>query len=561
MRTRGTLSFDEEKSDWVIECPPDVALRLKRIFPRMNQTRSTVLRIRHTMEVAADLEWALDRFPLAQSLADKKRLRRGAREHRAKLERLEQIVTQPPLSSSFAMTMPPRDYQSVAARLFLEQKFLLLGDEIGAGKTVTAIAALTDSRTIPAVVVVKGHLAKQWRDELARFIPLARTHIIKSVGHYDLPESQVYIISYNKLYSWWGILAQKCRCVIFDEIQELRIQDSKKYEAARGLTAELTYRLGMSATPIFNYGGEIWNIFNLLCPDVLGSESEFREEWCFDGSRHISVRDPVALGSYLRENKLLLRRTRREIGRVLPPVTRYVQDVEFDRNVYNQGLASADELARLLLSGTFLERGQAAREFDLQLRQATGLAKAPYVAELVRMLVGSGERVLLGGWHRAVHDVWQDRLRDCNIGFFTGAESATAKERAKQAFLHGDSRVLSMSLRSGDGTDGLQKVCSCVVIGELDWTPQVHNQLVGRVDRDGQEAAVQVFIPIAPVGSDPTIANILGLKGAQSSGIVDLGKPNTEEFTETDPRRLKILAADYLRSRGLPVPESDQLVA
>lgn len=552
----GMLSFLRDTATWAIECSPEVAMRLKRIFPRVTQKGGTHLRVKHTPEIANDLEWILLRWPLAIDPDAEAFMRSAAAAHRERLARVERAAAQPILAGAHEMTIPPRDYQQLAANLFLEQGHLLLGDQVGLGKTVSAIAAMTAKRILPALVVVKAHLPGQWDEEIGRFLPLLRTHIIKKRAEYDLPAADVYICTYSKLDAWYGILAERVRCVIYDEIQELRIRGSEKYKAAEALSSVVPYRLGLSATPIYNYGGEIWSVMNLLCPDALGTFEEFDREWCVNQWGKVCVRDPDALGAYLRSNHLMIRRTRRDVGRELPPVTRYVQEANFDREVYERQTSAADQLARVILSGTFLERGQAAREFDLKLRQATGIAKAPFVAELVRMLVDSGERVLLGGWHRAVYDVWLQRLQGLRVVMFTGSESPTQKEAARRAFVEGKADVMIMSLRSGAGTNGLQYASSCCVLGEMDWSPAVHEQFIGRLNRDGQEESVQVFIPVAPVGSDPTMATVLGLKEAQATGIVDLGQDVDMELTETDPQRLKQLAMDYLKSRKLPLPEA-----
>lgn len=551
MKATGTIQFSARASEWVIECTPDVAMRMKRIFPRMVQSGGTRLTVKSTPEVANDLEWLLLRFPMAASEVDLDLLTAAASDYREKLERLEKLMEAPQLEGVLQMAYPPRQYQMLAAALYLEQGHLLLGDVVGLGKTISAIATFTDLRTLPAVVVVKAHLPKQWREEIMRFIPAARVHIIKSTSSYPLPPAEVYIVTYSKLSHWWGDLAVACKSVVFDEVQELRICESAKYKAAKSLTSVVPYRLGMSATPIYNYGGEAWSIFNLLAPDCLGTSDEFFREWCMygPGGKHV-VKSPEALGSYLRSQKLMLRRTRKEVGRELPSIIRYIQEAEFDRTVYEKGTSAAAQLAQIILSGTFIERGQAARQFDLEMRQATGLAKAPYVAELVRMLIESGEKVLLGGWHRVVYDVWGERLADLKPAFFTGHESAAQKEAARGAFIRGDTDLLIMSLRSGDGTNGLQDVCSVVVLGELDWTPAVHEQFIGRLARDGQTESVQVFIPVAPVGSDPTMASVLGLKQAQATGIIDLGETVGVDFVETDQQRLVQLAKDYLKGRA-----------
>ena len=555
MRNYGKLHFDPARREWVIETTPDVTVRLKRIFPRIAAERATVMRVVESPEVALDLEWVLVRFPMSLAPADAQRLGTLSAAHRRKQMELDEILANPRPPSSFALAYPPREYQSLAASLYLAKGGLLLADEVGLGKTVSAIATLTDKRALPALVVVKAHLPQQWEAEIKRFIPGVWVHTVEKVKAYKLPIADVYLVSYSKLSAWWAYFAGKLGSVIYDEVQELRLEESKKYEAARLLNGTVPLKLGLSATPVCNYGGEIWNVMNLLAPDALGSRDEFIREWCEMRYGKACVRDPEALGHHLRNEKLMLRRTRKDVGRELPPILRYVQEVEFDRAVYERGASAADELAKLILSGTFEQRGQAARKFDLEMRQTTGLAKAPFVAELVRMLLDSGEKVLLGGWHRAVYDVWKDRLAEHKPVFFTGEESDTQKEAARRAFIEGRTNLLIMSLRSGAGTNGLQDVCSCVVLGELDWSPAVHHQFIGRLARDGQKASVQVFIPVAPVGSDPTMASVLGLKQAQATGIIDLGTESAPDITETEPQRVKQLALDYLKARRIPVSE------
>lgn len=558
MTTYGTLTYDAQGRRWVIEATPDVIMRVHRIFPRMHRASPRMLQARVTPDLSADIEWLMVRYPLRCDPTVTERLTAMADAHRASQDRLFEMDRNPPRSTAFALALPLRDYQAHATSLYLEQGHLLIGDVVGLGKSACAIASFTDTRTLPALVVVKAHLPMQWRDEILKFIPAARVHIIKKGTPYELPPADVYVITYHKLSGWWGDLAKIVRSVVFDEMQELRLQGSQKYRAARDLIESVPFRLGLSATPIHNYGGEIWSIYNLLAPDALGTEQEFTREWCgYTYGGQSTVINPDALGHYLRNQHLFVRRTRSEVGRELPAITRFVQEVPYDERAYEKAITSADELARVILSGTFLERGQAAREFDVKLRQATGIAKAPFVADLVRMLVESGEKVLLGGWHRAVYDVWRDRLGDLRPVFFTGEETAAQKEDSRQRFIKGDSNVLIMSNRSGAGINGLQDVCSCCVLGELDWTPAVHEQFIGRLARDGQESPVQVFIPVIPVGCDPTMATVLGLKRAQATGIVDLGA-NIEEgrdFTETDPQRIRQLAREFLQARGQHVAD------
>jgi SNF2 family DNA or RNA helicase len=190
------------------------------------------------------------------------------------------------------------------------------------------------------------------------------------------------------------------------------------------------------------------------------------------------------------------------------------------------------------------------------LRQATGLAKAAYVASFVRMLVESGEKVVLFGWHRAVYDVWMKELADLQPVLFTGSESAKQKEAAKQAFITGESQVLIISLRSGAGLDGLQYVSSTVVFGELDWAWGVHEQGETRVFRDGQGKPVFVYYLVSEEGSDPVVSDIIGVKRAQLDPVLDPNAALIEKLQSDSSAGIRKLAETYLakRDRALLAP-------
>ena len=77
-----------------------------------------------------------------------------------------------------------------------------------------------------------------------------------------------------------------------------------------------------------------------------------------------------------------------------------------------------------------------------------------------------------------------------------------------------------ISLRAGAGLDGLQySGCRTIVFGELDWSPGVHEQNIGRVHRDGQPDPVVAYYLVADDGADPIMVETLGLKQDQVDGI------------------------------------------
>jgi len=409
-------------------------------------------------------------------------------------------------------------------------------------------------------------LALQWKRELGKFLPQANVHIAKKMTPYPLSSvfgaPDVLVITYHKLHGWASTLKGWAKTVIFDECHALRRNGSDRYLAAEVLAQSCRWRMGLSATPTFNMGGEFYNIAQVLAPGLLGTRAEFASAWLQgstdQGVEKSPIKDARAFGSYLRSIGFLVRHTRAEVKRELPAVTHIAQAVSSDPAALEAIKGDAAALARLILSEStdaHRESFTAGGQLDMMVRQATGIAKAPYVAEFVRMLCESGEQIILAGWHRAVYDIWLAALGAAGIkvAMYTGSESATQKELSKKRFLAKEAQVLILSLRSGEGLDGLQEVCSVVVKGELDWTYSVHEQVIGRVNRDGQKSPILVYWLTSNSGSDPLIAQVLGVKEGQMKDIRDPSRPAIEE-RNTDPDRVRKLAEMYLAGTGAGAP-------
>src|SRR5438046_1845155 len=118
MRPQGELYYvPAPAKEWVFKVTPSLAMRLKRMFPRMVLSQATLLRLKHTPDIAADIEWVLQRYPLKVAASELEFLHRSADAYREKQALLEIIMAAPPAPSSFQMALAPRDYQAQAAAL------------------------------------------------------------------------------------------------------------------------------------------------------------------------------------------------------------------------------------------------------------------------------------------------------------------------------------------------------------------------------------------------------------------------------------------------------------
>lgn len=541
----GTLSYNRRSKCWVVKGDPSVTEMCKRLFPGSAGSKRGEARFTAHRRMVGELCWLMLRFPLDIRPADREMWEQAVNDARCAAVRREKAALMPgkmePPEGSFTGKL--MNFQQEGLAFLMQHDRCLLADEMGLGKTVQALAWLAAAKSFPVMVIPPAHLCRNWQEEAGRFLRVngapPRIHVIRGLKPYDLPEADIYIMHYLLLRGWKETLpALPLRAVIFDEIQELRHTGTEKYSAASLLSESCEQVIGLSGTPIYNKGGEIWNVINILDYHFLGDWESFTREWCYGYGNNVVIK-PDLLGEHLRREGLMLRRTKAEVLPELPEKRRLVQQIDADDMVYRRLMQPVLEKLRLLRADGDMPPSARALLMDqisLEERQATGIAKAPFVCQFVRALLENGERVLLFAHHHAVMDIYRQELHAFSPAFITGRESGAQKEEAAARFMQGRTNLCCVSLRAASGLN-LQRA-SCVVFGELDWSPAVHSQAEDRAHRIGQRDSLLCYYLVSPQGSDADIQEALGLKVSQFLGLMGERAP-TPDLMQSD--------ADYAR--------------
>ena len=543
--TYGTLSYNRKSKCWVIKGEPCVTELAKRLFPGCDGRGRGVARFTAHRRIIGELNWLMLRYPLAVKESDRDRWASALEEAREYALRREQALKMPetatPPAETFSGELLP--FQKQGLGFLLSTRRCLLADEMGLGKTVQALAFLATTAAYPAILVVPPHLIRNWQREVERFLSpdgRLRVHVIRGLTPYALPEADIYIIHYLLLRGWKEVLPEQgFKTVIFDEMQELRRNGTGKYSAASLLSEACENCIGLSGTPIYNNGGEIWNVVNIIDFHFLGDWESFSREWCY-GYNTAVVAKPELLGEHLRSEGLMLRRLKSDVLTELAPKRRLVQEIDWDDAVYRELMAPVARQLQLLRATDDPSRRAIIEDAISQTqRQATGIAKAPFVCAFVRALVEGGEKVLLMAHHHAVMDIYKRELKSCRPMFITGRETDNQKDEAAAAFMAGRTDLLCISLRSASGLN-LQRA-TCVVFGELDWSPAVHSQAEDRAHRIGQQDSLLCYYLVSPKGSDRDMQDALGLKVSQFVAIMGDATPSREDqFIQQSEARERI---------------------
>lgn len=190
----------------------------------------------------------------------------------------------------------------------------------------------------------------RWIDHrLSHRAVLARDRLNRWLVPWQLPD--LITMNYHKLNKWQHELKAVVKTVIFDEVQELRRKDSDKYTAARAVASNAKYVIGLSGTPIYNYGAEAYYLIDAIKPGALGTEEEFARQWC--GTTSLGPKslltDPGALHAHLQAQGLMHRCDYEAAGIPKPKCNPIQQFVPSDPEILEQLQGNAVEMARLIV--------------------------------------------------------------------------------------------------------------------------------------------------------------------------------------------------------------------
>ena len=525
--------------EWIVEGDAGMVQVVKRLFPGSTSKGRGMCRFPHSKRNSENLNWIMIRYPLV--IEDMKAWDDAYKEAVDHAVRIRAFNNRP------SKHIPPAEFvgelmefQEEGLSYLIGAERALLADEMGLGKTIQALAYISSQKAYPALIVAPNHLIKNWNQEIKKFIKLPgygqqsfagteeeSIHIIKGLRPYELPDADIYLIHYGLLRGWKNTLPEyDFKVVVFDEIQELRHTGTEKYSSASLIGEKVPRCFGLSGTPIYNRGGEMWAVMNIIEFHCLGDWDSFTREWCYGYGNDIVV-NPEALGDYLRREGLMLRRTKDQVLKELPPKRRVVQTIDFDTGTYSKLIQDAISKAKSIESiNDHFERGRMTREIVNESRQAMGIAKAPYVVNFVKMLLEAGESILIFAYHHAVFDIYLEELESYKPAIITGRQNAEEKDNAVKSFMGEKTNVCMISLRAAAGLN-LQRA-TAVVFGELDWSPAIHSQAEDRAHRIGQTDSILCYYLTADEGPDEVIQEFLGLKKAQFVGLMG-DKIETEE--------------------------------
>ena len=485
------------------------------------------------------IKWILERYPL--EILSKSVWKRKLSDHRhikVRIPKIEKLVKANPGQQFRGKLL---NFQKEGLDFLVKSSGnALLADEMGLGKTVQTLAYLaTEKQAFPALVVAPLVTLNNWQREIGKFLKrkskngrlvedkTPTSFIIRHGKRQDLGNFDFYIINYELLHKRLpDLLNLNIKTVICDEVQNLRSNTTQKYAAVKKLAAveSIKYRIGLSGTPIYNRGSEIWPIVDILRPGLLGNFKEFCEYFCYvneKGKAIVLENKRQSLHQELRKH-VMLRRKKSDVLKELKEKVRYKEVIDADIEYYHK------ELNRIWQKLED-EQKEAKSMFDKSAsyqraiqgeRQAAGVAKLPYVINFVENIMEIEESVVVFCHHKYIHQLLHEKLGRYSPSSIIGGQLDKSRQDQIDAFQDGKTKLMIAGLRAGNIGINLNRA-RYVIFAELDWSPAIHRQAEDRLHRIGQKNTVFAYYLIGNGTLDDHVANVLVDKSYEIDAIMD----------------------------------------
>lgn len=529
--------------------------RIKAIVSSLGELLQHDLQQDHISASAIDLQRLFD-----ETLSHNRWI--GAERAQDLLERLRRLGSPSMVKKPKTLNATLRPYQLEGVRwlqtLAREGFGGLLADDMGLGKTMQILSHIClekEGKRLknPFLVICPTSVLPNWIMEAEKFAPdlkvLAhygtdRWSNVESFKNYDLVVTTYSLISRDaeklKKINWHGIA--------IDEAQAIKNAKTEVARTVRNLKAG--HRFCVTGTPIENNLGELWSHFHFVLPGLLGDEKTFNASIRHPIERHQNLSRKASLQTRIRP--FLLRRTKQEVAKELPPKTTTIQHVELEgaqRDLYETvRLASCEQVRKEIASKGFKQSQIIILDALLKLRQACcdpklvkltaaskvkESSKLDALMEMITQQAAEGRKMLVFSQFTSMLDLIADRLNKAKIRYVELRGDTRHRSIPIKQFQNGDYPVFLLSLKAGGV--GLNLTAADVVVHyDPWWNPAVEDQATDRAHRIGQDKHVFVYKFIARGTIEQRMLELQNRKRALAAGIYDENGGLSAALTEND---------------------------
>lgn len=489
----------------------------------------------------------------------------------------------------------------------------MLADDMGLGKTFQALAFLAWLRKEhdahkPVLIIAPTGLLANWRAEIDRHLaPGALGMIVNAYGDtlrrmrsgtardIELGTSNIEVEGWNRA----GVILTTFETmrdyhlsfarvpfstIIYDEVQKLKNPSSQMTRAAKTLNAR--FQLAMTGTPVENRLQDLWSVFDVVHPGLLGSSKAFEERYPATNSDQLRELHDLLTESQEGRPPLLLRRMKddcieglpakhiKPLPLPMPTAQATAYDAVIQRAMIAKGTGKPGHMLEILhmLRGVSLHPVSPEIAGEGYLNES---ARLRATLDVLDRVYAAGEKALVFCESLAMQALLAIELRrryklGHDVARIHGGVAGDARQVAVDAFQRRGNGFDVMILSPKAGGVGITLTAANHVIHlSRWWNPAVEDQATDRAYRIGQTRDVHVYLPqsvhpdpaIGPMSFDLKLDALMRRKRELSRGLLLPGEDNSDTsslFDEVLGAGSQVVDDEYPSGEGNEAPSLEQ---
>jgi superfamily II DNA or RNA helicase len=399
-------------------------------------------------------------------------------------EELRQRISAVPLDTS-KLTSTLRGYQVFGAQYAIHQERSILGDEMGLGKAIEALAVLAHLAAKGQrrfLVVCPASVQINWLNETAKHSELA-AHSLHGAdrdgaGRRWLREGGVAVTTFGTL----ARLPDEVReadvaMLVVDEAHYVKNPDATRSRVVRDAVQQSQRTLFLTGTPMENRVEEFRTLVGYLQPRV---------------ARNVNATDAVAGAKAFR--------------RAVAPV--YLRRNQVDVLTELPELIETESWVQLGVAEEARYEAAVSKRNLMAMRQAPFGAKLERLVELVEEAAEDGMKVVVFSFFLGTLERIQEKLGNAVVGTITGAVPPAVRQKIVDEFSGRPGHAVLLGQIEAGGVGINMQAASVVILTEPQWKPSTEEQAIARAHRMGQVRTVQVHRLLAKDCIDERICEI-----------------------------------------------------
>lgn len=442
------------------------------------------------------------------------------------------------LIDNLPLLKKPRSYQMDYLYYAVNHGNHINGSSVGTGKSLCSVLYAEMLDLFPCMVVCPASVKSGWLREWKETNPNRRVSIISTSSPPEDFEADVIVINYDILgkrvtkengktsleIRLDGMKKKSFSLVIADEIHFLKNRKSIRSKSFKKLIHKVPSVIGLTGTLIMNRPAELLNILMLIerikeiAPDDQ-YHHYFFERYC--NMKETNFGMDISGASNIKELNRLLKEccyfqvNKRDALKELPPISENVVGCEItNKRAYKKAKGDLLQFIEDKFKDEEKVEKAARAEFLVKLstlKQLSLEGKEKFIKKWVEewMEANEEEKLLVFASQSTILTKIAGEFKEGLL--ITGSTTTKKRDEILQKFaLEKNKRVLFANIGClGTGVDGLQKVCSNMAILELPPRPSDLVQVIGRLERSGQENPVTIQYLLSPETIDRDLWEML----------------------------------------------------